>query len=93
VLPDIVLPSRGPVTKPCAAEKVLMRLKGKEIGVFIASDCHEKEISYFEQRWPERHTEDINTIPPATEFLKRAFANKNILNDLICDGLWLTAPA
>jgi hypothetical protein len=70
-----------------------MRLKGKKIGVFSASDSHGQEIFCFEQRWPERDAEDINTIPPATEFFERAFANKNILNDLICDGLWLTAPA
>jgi protease I len=40
-----------------------------------------------------RYTEDLQRIPPATEFLKRAFANKNILKGIICHGLWLTAPA
>jgi protease I len=40
-----------------------------------------------------RYTEDLNRIPPATEFLQRAFANKNILKGIICHGLWLTAPA
>jgi len=40
-----------------------------------------------------RYTEDINKIPPATEFLKRAFAAKNILKGIICHGLWLVAPA
>ncbi|MCF8369993.1 MAG: DJ-1/PfpI family protein [Bacteroidales bacterium] len=40
-----------------------------------------------------RYTEDVNKIPPATEFLKRAFANKNILKGIICHGLWLVAPA
>jgi protease I len=40
-----------------------------------------------------RWTEDVNKIPPATEFLKRAFANKNILKGIICHGLWLVAPA
>jgi protease I len=40
-----------------------------------------------------RYTEDLQRIPPATEFLKRAFANKNILKGIICHGLWLAAPA
>jgi protease I len=40
-----------------------------------------------------RYTEDVNRIPPATEFLKRAFANKQIVKGIICHGLWLTAPA
>jgi protease I len=129
-----------------------MRLKGKKIGILIESDFYEKEIFYYEHRWPEegaelhfltrlwgqpaltfkgheehypfecresfetiddaalagysaiivpsgmvsdrlRYTEDVNKIPPATEFLKRAFANPNILKGIICHGLWLTAPA
>jgi protease I len=40
-----------------------------------------------------RYTEDINKLPPATEFLKRAFAKPNVLKGIICHGLWLTAPA
>lgn len=40
-----------------------------------------------------RYTEDLNKIPPATEFLKRAFANPDILKGIICHGLWLAAPA
>lgn len=40
-----------------------------------------------------RYTEDVNKIPPATEFLKRAFAQKNIIKGIICHGLWLVAPA
>ena len=40
-----------------------------------------------------RYTEDVEKIPPATEFLKRAFANPKILKGIICHGLWLTAPA
>jgi len=39
-----------------------------------------------------RYTEDINKIPPATEFLQRAFAEKNILKAIICHGMWLVAP-
>lgn len=40
-----------------------------------------------------RYTEDINKLPPATEFLKRAFAEKSIIKGIICHGMWLMAPA
>jgi protease I len=40
-----------------------------------------------------RYTEDVNKLPPATEFLKRAFAEKSILKGIICHGMWLVAPA
>lgn len=40
-----------------------------------------------------RYTEDVNKLPPATEFLKRAFANKNIIKGIICHGMWLVSPA
>jgi protease I len=129
-----------------------MKLAGKKIGVLIESDFYEKEIFYYEHRFPEegadlhfltrlwgqpsitfrgheekypfecresfegmddqtlasysaiivpsgmvsdrlRYTEDVKRIPPATEFLKRAFANKQIVKGIICHGLWLTAPA
>ena len=40
-----------------------------------------------------RYTEDVNKIPPATEFLKRAFAEKQIIKGIICHGMWLVAPA
>ena len=129
-----------------------MRLKGKKIGVLIESDYYEKEIFYYEQRFPEegaelqflsrlwgqprltftgheyqaplecagsfegmsdealrsyaaiivpsamvsdrlRYTEDVNAIPPATAFLKRAFAEPGIVKGIICHGLWLVAPA
>ena len=39
-----------------------------------------------------RYTEDVNKIPPATEFLARAFAEKGIIKGIICHGLWLCAP-
>jgi protease I len=39
-----------------------------------------------------RYTEDLQRIPPAAEFLKRAFANKDIIKGIICHGLWLVAP-
>lgn len=38
-----------------------------------------------------RYTEDVNKISPATEFLKRAFAERTILKGIICHGLWLVA--
>ena len=40
-----------------------------------------------------RYTEDVNQLPPATEFLKRAFAEKSIVKGIICHGMWLVAPA
>ena len=129
-----------------------MKLQGKKIGILIESDFYEKEIFYYELRFPEegvelhfltrlwgqpsmaftgheykvpfechesfeqmddatlrsfsaiivpsaivadrlRYTEDINKLPPATEFLKRAFAERSILKGIICHGMWLVAPA
>jgi protease I len=129
-----------------------MRLKGKKIAVLMESDFYEKEIFYYEHRFPEegaelhfltrlwgqssitftgheqkypfevresfesmtdetlrsyaaiivpsgivsdrlRYTEDVNSIPPATTFLKRAFAEKGIIKGIICHGMWLVAPA
>jgi protease I len=40
-----------------------------------------------------RYTEDLDRVPPATQLLKRAFADKNIIKGIICHGLWLAAPA
>lgn len=40
-----------------------------------------------------RYTQDVNVLPPAVEFLKRAFAEKAIIKGIICHGLWLAAPA
>jgi len=40
-----------------------------------------------------RYTEDIKKLPPAVEFLKRAFAHKEVIKGIICHGLWLCAPA
>jgi len=39
-----------------------------------------------------RYSEDVNTLPPAAQFLKRAFAEKKILKGIICHGMWLLAP-
>jgi protease I len=36
-----------------------------------------------------RYTEDINKMPPAVEFIKRAFAEKSIIKGIICHGMWL----
>ena len=129
-----------------------MNLQGKKIAVLIESDFYEREIFYYEHRFPEdgielhfltrlwgqerltftgheykipfechesfenmddkmlksysaiivpagivsdrlRYTEDVNKIPPATDFLKRAFAEKDIIKGIICHGMWLVAFA
>lgn len=40
-----------------------------------------------------RYTEDVTKLPPAVEFLKRAFADTKIIKGIICHGMWLLAPA
>jgi protease I len=40
-----------------------------------------------------RYTEDVTKTPPATEFLRRAFAEPEVLVGIICHGMWLVAPA
>jgi len=40
-----------------------------------------------------RYTEDVDQLPPATAFLKRAFAEPGIVKGIICHGMWLVAPA
>ena len=40
-----------------------------------------------------RYTEDVRQLPPATQFLARAFAEPGIVKGIICHGLWLLAPA
>lgn len=40
-----------------------------------------------------RYTEDINVLPPATAFLKKVFAETEIIKGIICHGMWLVAPA
>jgi len=39
-----------------------------------------------------RYTEDVTKLPPATELMARAFANKDIIKGIICHGMWLIAP-
>lgn len=40
-----------------------------------------------------RYSEDPTQLSPATQFLKRAFANPNVLKGIICHGMWLVSPA
>jgi protease I len=40
-----------------------------------------------------RYTEDVNKLSPATTFLKRAFAEKQIIKGILCHGMWLVASA
>lgn len=40
-----------------------------------------------------RYTDDVAKLPPATEFLVRAFAEPSVLKGIICHGMWLVAPA
>ena len=129
-----------------------MTLQGKKIGILIEGDYYEKEIFYYEHRFPEegievhwltrlwgqpsltflgheyrapfvawesfenmsdeelrsydaiivpsgmvsdrlRYTEDVNKLAPATEFVKRAFAEPGIIKGIICHGMWLVATA
>ena len=39
-----------------------------------------------------RYTEDVHKLPPAVEFLKRAFAEKQLVKGIICHGMWLASP-
>lgn len=39
-----------------------------------------------------RYTEDIEKLPPATQFVQRAFAEPSVLKGIICHGMWLVAP-
>jgi protease I len=39
-----------------------------------------------------RYTDDLKKIPPATDFVARAFGQKRILKGILCHGLWLMAP-
>lgn len=40
-----------------------------------------------------RYSEDPRQLSPATQFLKRAFADTGILKGIICHGMWLVSPA
>jgi protease I len=129
-----------------------VQLQGHRIAILIESDFYEKEIFYYQHRFPEegvelhfltrlwgsdtqtftgheykipfvcsesfegmddatlrsysavivpsamvadrlRYTEDVRRLPPATEFISRAFAEPSIVKGIICHGMWLLAPA
>jgi protease I len=36
-----------------------------------------------------RYSEDLTRLPPATDFVRRAFAEPRIVKGIICHGLWL----
>jgi protease I len=36
-----------------------------------------------------RYSENLPALPPATEFMRRAFAERGIVKGIICHGLWL----
>ncbi|MEV6350342.1 DJ-1/PfpI family protein [Actinoplanes sp. NPDC051851] len=38
-----------------------------------------------------RYSEDLSKLPPATDFVRRAFAEPRIVKGIICHGLWLLA--
>ncbi|MGH3679958.1 MAG: DJ-1/PfpI family protein [Natronosporangium sp.] len=38
-----------------------------------------------------RYTEDVNRLAPATELIRRAFAEPSVLKGVICHGAWLLA--
>jgi protease I len=40
-----------------------------------------------------RYTEDLGKLAPATEFVRRAFAEPSIIKGIICHGLWLVSSA
>jgi protease I len=39
-----------------------------------------------------RYTEDVNRLSPATDLVRRAFAEPDVVKGIICHGLWLVAP-
>ncbi len=39
-----------------------------------------------------RYSESIPDIPPAAQFLRRAFQEEGILKGIICHGMWLVSP-
>lgn len=40
-----------------------------------------------------RYSEDVTKLSPATEFLKRAFAEPTVVKGIICHGMWLVSAA
>ncbi len=79
-----------------------LTFKGHEY--HVPFDCSES----FEERDPEefaaiivpsgmvadrlRYTEDVQKLPPAVEFMRRAFENPRVIKGIICHGMWLMSP-
>jgi protease I len=40
-----------------------------------------------------RYSEDVDDLSPATAFLKRAFAEPDVVKGIICHGMWLVSAA
>jgi protease I len=40
-----------------------------------------------------RYTEDVHKLAPASEFLRRAFSEPEVIKGIICHGMWLVASA
>lgn len=77
-----------------------MPLDGKKIAVLIEDMSDERLRGFDAVIVPSgmvsdrlRYTEDVTKLPPATEFLQRAFTDRSILKGIICHGLWLVAAA
>lgn len=73
---------------PFSCDKSFEEIDDRELDTYAAVIVPSGMVSD-RLRW----TEDVTKLPPATEFLKRAFARPRILKGIICHGLWLTAPA
>jgi len=39
-----------------------------------------------------RYTENVDELPPASKFMKRAFNHDDIIKGIICHGMWLMSP-
>jgi protease I len=39
-----------------------------------------------------RYTDDVNKLPPASDFMRRVFAEPGVLKGVICHGMWLLSP-
>ena len=79
------------------------RFKKISVWCFAAKFCRNKSTNLSETKGRSlvfadamfarlRYTEDVNKSAPATEFIKRAFAEKDIVKGIICHGMWLVAP-
>jgi protease I len=39
-----------------------------------------------------RYTDDVRKLPPAVDFMARAFADPKVIKGIICHGMWLMSP-